>query len=115
MLLDTLKLVFAQKDMTVCRAWAFSQKHGLILLWNPDTDSTVLPAPMNAEQCLAFVTAWLASAEAKTVEKSGWDGACDHDGSDSTGWRVYCDDWGHVAGFHGAICAIKPVILWHGK
>ena len=62
-----------------------------------------------------MVQAWLASDEAKQTVKEGWDRDLDHDGSNGPGWRVYCEDWGHVATYSAAICAVKPVWLWYGK
>lgn len=118
MLLDTLKLVFTQEgDNTTCKAWKQTDEHGLLLLWwHEDRDKTnPFPAPMTAEQCLPFVTAWLKSDAAKKVKLDGWDASTDHVGSNGAGWRVYCEDWGHVAGRSDAICAIKPVVLWFGK
>ena len=114
MLLKTLQLVFEQCDST-CKAWTFSKNHGLILLWYKEQDVNTFPTPLNAEQCLPFVVAWLNDDEAKTVKLTGWDEHADHDGSNGVGWRVYCEDWGHVDNISSAICAIKPVVLWYGK
>ena len=74
MLLDTLKLVFTQEgDNTTCKAWKQTDEHGLLLLWwHEDRDKTnPFPAPMTAEQCLPFVTAWLKSDAAKKVKLGG--------------------------------------------
>lgn len=118
MLLDTLRLVFAQEGQkTTSKAWLSTKQHGLILLWYKSDEKGVsaFPAPLTADQCLPFVLAWLESDEAKSVELSGWDADTDHDGDNGSGWRVYCEDWGQVADIHAAICAIKPVVLWYGK
>ena len=116
-LLATLQLVFQQcGDKTTCKGWRFSKEHGLILLWWADGKDVVkLPSGLTAEQCLPMVVSWLGDAEAKTVVKTSWDASCDHDGGNGEGWRVYCADWGHVAGESSAICAVKPVVLWYGK
>jgi hypothetical protein len=72
---------------------------------------------MSADQIFPLVDNWLHGEFAKEVLKTadGWDANMDHDGSNSVGWRVYVDDWGHVANNHYAICAIKPAYMWHGK
>lgn len=116
MLAEALALAFKQESInTRCEAWVFSQKHGLILLWHAEKGAHPMPAPMLAHECVPFVMSWLKSPQADTVEKTGWDADTQHDGSNSDGWRVYCEDWGHVAENHYAICAVKPVKLWHGK
>lgn len=110
----TLSLVFAQSDFTA-KGWVFDKKHGLILIWSAVQKANPFPSALTAEQCLPFVLAWLKSDEAKTVECTGWDEDFEHDGDNSRGWRVYCEDWGKVAGYDAAICAIKPAFIWHGK
>ena len=118
MLLKALSLAFEQEGShTTCTAWSVSKKHGLILQWSAGSDdkSNKLPNKMTAEDCLPLVMSWLEGDEAKGVACEGWDEDSDHDGSNSNGWRVYCEDWGHVDGNQRAICAIKPAYLWHGK
>jgi len=39
----------------------------------------------------------------------------DHDGSNSKGWRVYNEDWGHVDGCGYSFCAVQPDWAMHGK
>lgn len=122
MLLDTLKLVFRQRQCgradkePTCCAWKFDPKYGLIILWSDYGDTTVNRIPdMTATQIFPMVQAWLASDEAIQTIREGWDRDLDHDGCNGPGWRVYCEDWGHVANYSAAICAIKPVWLWYGK
>ena len=120
MLLAALKLVFKQEGAnTTCTGWNFDKQKGLILFWccENDNENDVKPFPveMTAEQCFPFVKAWLSSNQAKTVELKDWDAETDHDGSNEMGFRIYCEDWGHVGDYHSAICAIKPVVLWFGK
>jgi|KBSSwiStaDraftv2_1062776.scaffolds.fasta_scaffold00022_314 hypothetical protein len=46
----------------------------------------------------------------------GWDGWCDHDGSNNRGWRIYTGDWGHIPMHgHSAPFAIRPITAWYGK
>lgn len=116
MLLDTLKLAFAQEGTkTTCESWVFNKDKGLILCWHADEGHMKLPSPLTAEACLPMVLAWLTSSDIKQMSYEGWDRDEDHDGSNSMGWRVYCEDWGHVGDEHYAICAVRPAFLWHGK
>lgn len=115
-LLGALKLVFAQEN-TTCKGWMFKPTHGLILLWWADEGQGVnkFPAPLTAEECFIFVKSWLKSEDAAKVEMKDWDADADHDGHNEMGWRVYCEDWGHVANRSDAICAVKPIHCWYGK
>lgn len=97
-----------------------------------------LPTKMTAAQVTEMVWTWLNSEEAnvcvewtdkyKPPEKdnydchhgeasgySSWDKVIDMDGTIGIGWRVFCNDWGHVRDDHSGICAIKPAALWYGK
>lgn len=115
-LLATVELVFMQEgDRTFCKSWIHDKEKGLILLWSIENKTNPLPVPLSAMECLPMISAWLKSDEAKTVRLSGWDAAVDHDGEDGQGWRVYCEDWGHVGNFTSAICAITPAVMWYGK
>lgn len=121
-LLEALKLAFAQKagfynrdKPYTCNGFMFDQKKGLILLWTDCNGSSKFPVPLTAEAVAPIVWQWLQSEEAKLVELDGWDKDADHDGSNSYGWRVYCEDWGHVANKWQAIVAVTPAYMWHGK
>ena len=116
MLLDVLRLVFKQAGQnTRCAAWIQAKEHGLILLWHKTENSHGFPTPLKPESCLKFVSEWLASDQVKQVARVGWDADYDGDASNADGWRVYCEDWGHVADNHYAICAITPAAMWLGK
>lgn len=116
MLLNTLQLVFAQTGLrTKAVGWSFDNKYGLVLYWSKTDSITMFPSSLTADQCVPFISAWLLSDDAKRVEKTDWDREITTDGSTSSGWRVYCENWGHVGGNHYSICAVKPVCLWHGK
>ena len=117
MLLAALQLVFAQEGASVrCKAWQVT-KQGLVLSWYPDKGTTPLPSSkgMTASEVLPMVLGWLSSVDLTDIEMEGWDRDCDHDGENSMGWRVFCEDWGHVGSNHYAICAVKPAFMWHGK
>lgn len=118
MLLKALELAFMQQSAfnPTCSGWQQTKEHGLILCWTANhKDITPFPADLTAQQCLPFITQWLAGDFAKDVELSKMCHNADHDGSNSLGWQVYCEDWGHVGEQHYATCAIKPAYLWHGK
>ncbi len=118
MLLSALQLVFKQASYNSrpCSGWSFHKEKGLILHWHYQREGiNRFPASLDAKDCLPFVIAWLNSEEAKTVKLERWEEYIDHDGDNGTGWRVYCEDWGHVGGYSSAICAIKSVALWYGK
>lgn len=139
-----LELAFMQewgaKSPATCTAWVEDKTKGLVLLSFicGSEPANKLPSKMTAAQILPMVEAWLASDFAKEVECTGWDADYQHDGSNSLGWRVYVEDWGHINtgkvnsvkcskchqeqkerlgghSYHSAIVAIKPAYMWHGK
>lgn len=117
MLEAALKLVFAQKwGKTTAASWSICPNKGLILYWHDKVKhSSKFITPMSAEEVVSTVWAWLQSVDAKDITMEDWDADCDHDGSNSLGWRVFVEDWGHVNNNHYTICAIKPAYMWHGK
>lgn len=115
-LLAVLKLAFAQKG-TTCKGTFFDVNKGLILLWWCDKGDKgcPLPVPLTAEECFPIIKSWLKGEQAASMKCEGWDADADHDGDNSMGWRVYCEDWGHVADISYALCAVRPAFMWHGK
>jgi len=115
LLRDAMDLALRLSDHKVV-AWRSTKEHGLILDWcaTDDLPSNKLPAPLDADGAMPFVLAWLKSDEAKAIKLDKWDVDYDHDGHNGPGWRVYCGDWGHVAGWQ-AIVAVKRVFMWYGK
>lgn len=114
LLRDTLALAFAIAKKKAI-AWRKSQKHGLILDWSDcASGASRFPALADADTVLPFALQWLKSDEAKEVELDSWDRDAGHDGHNGPGWRVYCNDWGHVEGWQ-AIVAVKPTFMWYGK
>lgn len=117
-LLKTLELAFRHTghDTTV-KAWSISKEKGLVLHWTTieHIDSNKLPSPLTAEEVLPLVTRWLNDLDIKDFILTNWDVNADHDGSNSLGWRVYVEDWGHIGDDWSAICAITPAYMWHGK
>ena len=120
MLLSALRLALAQRSTRADAAgYALDSDKGMVLLWHVAEGGIAFPAPLKAEQAVEVVWTWLESGP--TVLQADTDSDYDHDGHNSAGWRVYCEDWGHVAlskaspCSHYAIVAIKPVFLWYGK
>ena len=119
----TLTLAFAQHSSQIkAKGYLFDPEFGLVLLWYwPDKLSENHPpvqkfmAPLPAEKVAPMIMEWLKSEEAGKVKLEGWDRNADHDGHNSQGWRVYCGDWGHVGRYRGAIVAVTPAYMWHGK
>jgi hypothetical protein len=118
LLAKVLDIKFSQDGYaeTKAKAWAVHPEKGLILYWHKDTNTNALLTPLSASGVVDMVWEWLKSDEAKTIKMvDTWEVNMKHDGSNSLGWRVYVEDWGHVADSFYAICAIKPAYLWHGK
>lgn len=119
LLLATLKLVASQVGSnTKFKGWYFNPKKGLVLTWYNDfkrCNVFLSDDGLIAEHVLPMVSTWLKSKEAKSMKLTGWDADLDHDGSNSMGWRVYCEDWGHIEDDHYTICAVTPANMWYGK
>lgn len=79
----------------------------LVLFQYESKRATPLPYKMTFAQALSFVQGWLQNAE--------YGRQPDHDGSNSKGWRVYNEAWGHVSDDWAAFVAIEPVWALHGK
>lgn len=120
-----LELAFAQEGRnTKAKYFVVDNKKGLILLWYVG-DSwkkkvSKFLTPLTAKAVTPMVVEWLQSDEAKTIVLGDWDSDSDHDGSNSYGWRVYCERWGHIQvedglSYDGSIVAITPAFMWHGK
>ena len=81
--------------------------YGLILYWADSSRAEKLPGPMDAAQLVDFAWEWL--------QKQDFGKQPDHDGSNSKGWRIFNEAWGHVKGEWAAFCAIQPIWAMHGK
>lgn len=96
--------------------WSYAPKHGLLLhSYKESGDLNALPVALSSVEAAELAWKWLQSDDAKNVELDSWFGNADHDGSNSLGWRVYVNDWGHVGSYRGVIAAVTPAYLWHGK
>jgi hypothetical protein len=85
-------------------------KAGLILLWSSESNAIKLPVPLKWKEAADLAWAWLGSKTDKEYTEY-----CDHDGSNGHGFRVYCEDWGHVGGYHYGVLGVVPVWAWYGK
>lgn len=81
----------------------------LILHWYAAGEPALTPflAPVDWEAAAVSVKAWL--------DATDYANEPDHDGDNSKGWRIYNEAWGHVGTYRGAICAVEPAWLEHGK
>ena len=116
-LFKTLQLAFDNEyGSNTCSGWIFEPTHGLLLVeYGNEKDINKFPTPMSSDEVFPFVKKWIKTDEALTVELDGWECDLDHDGHNKLGWRVYVEDWGHVNGRWGILCAVKPIYVWHGK
>lgn len=83
---------------------------GFILLWHEDIGALKLPFPMGWEDSANMAWGWLQNQPDKAYKDF-----CDHDGDNEKGFRVYNEDWGHVANSHYAFAAVLPIWAWYGK
>lgn len=92
--------------------------HGFLLLWNDDSfyinnkkvKANKLPYAFDCKAAADLVWGWLQSKSDEDYKDF-----LDHDGSNGKGYKVYSEDWGHVAGSHYAFVGIIPIWAWYGK
>lgn len=86
----------------------------MLLFWHDDESfkprPTPLPYKMKDEVLVSFVWHWLEDYWENDPHSEP-----DHDGSNSHGWRVFNEEWGHVAGSHYGVVGVQPVWAMHGK
>lgn len=87
---------------------------GLIFLWHEDKikdqSASKLPYAMDWKAAADLAWGWLQERRHEEYRED-----LDHDGSNGKGFRVYNEDWGHVAGSFYGILAVLPVWAWYGK
>lgn len=83
------------------------QRKRLVLHWHESQAATMLPFPMTLEQAAAFAVAWL--------EHADYGREPDHEGSNSKGFRLYCEGWGMIGSDFSAFAAVEPAWAMHGK
>lgn len=120
-LIKTLRLVFDQQGHnTTAQGYTIDPEKGLVIFWYFPLDLSnprIIPflVPLSPEGVAIQAMAWLKTDAAWNIPLDGWDKDSSHDGHNSKGWRVYCENWGHVGEHRGTIAAIKPAYMWHGK
>ena len=106
---DAIRLAFRVCGHKVVGGLRTCPDKGMILYWTKslDEDFRETPYAMDDGQIENLVWGWLQSAD--------YGPEPGHDGSNSKGWHVYTEEWGHVDGQWEAFLAIKPIWAWHGK
>ena len=107
---ETLKAALALFNPPGRKVTGYSEEPGkkLVFYWsNTSPRATKLPFPMTLEQAADFAIGWL--------EHADYGREPDHDGDNGKGWRLYCEDWGHVDHDHYAFAAVQPVWAMYGK
>jgi hypothetical protein len=79
----------------------------LILYAHYESDVAAFSKPIGLEESVRFAEDWLENIPRGQEPR--------HDGDNEYGWRVFTDDWGHVAGSNKAIVAIQPAWAMYGK
>ena len=117
MLLAVLELAFNHSGVSTATAWAVSEEHGLVLFASFGVkDAALFPIPLTAEEVTPMIKAWLNDDDTwARIKLDGWDTDADHDGHNTRGWHIYCNDWGHIGESSRGFIAIKPAFMWHGK
>lgn len=107
-------LLTNEYNQTEVRGWTLNETKGLILYWFAEKAENKFLTPPSLETLTNTVWDWLQSEEAKIFKiTESEDTDLAHDGSNSLGFRVYNDSWGHVQinGYtvdHYTIAAIVP-------
>lgn len=87
----------------------------LVLFWTDDESfkpkPSAFPCDMKGAALFEFVWHWLEDC----WEKRAHGQEPDHDGDNGNGWRIFNEDWGHVAESHYAFVGIQPVWAMYGK
>ena len=109
-------IALIMEDKTGVEGWEVTEK-GFVLKWHiADDNCNKFPTPLESNIITDIIWGWLNSEEGRKFKTiSSWDHDADHDGHNERGWRVYCEDWGHIGDDHYAICAIVPAYIWYGK
>jgi hypothetical protein len=105
-----MKIAFSNCPGGKTEAYKITAKTGLVLYWSKENgDKNSLPLPYNMDLAATTEFAW------NWLKTASYDEEPDHDGSNSHGWRVYNEAWGHVDLQPYAFVGIKPEWMMHGK
>lgn len=103
-IIDRSSSAFLDKKVTPL----FEDQHPcMIFYWYADKGTTPLPYKMTFKECADLAWGWLQQQDYKDEP--------DHDGSNSRGWAVFNESWGHVDNSHYAVGAVSPQWIWIGK
>jgi hypothetical protein len=75
--------------------------------YNLTENAVAFPFKATPALCADFARRWLAEVN--------YGDEPDHDGSNSKGWRVYNEKFGHIDNSWNAVIAVSPVWAMHGK
>jgi hypothetical protein len=108
---DALKIAFGKHHAATAWRTDTSEGQSRLVLSSCQSGSdgwTPFVTALDAERAVTVVKDWLHNAE--------YGEEPDHDGSNGRGWRVYCEQWGHVAPYGSpAFVAIEPRWAEYGK
>lgn len=79
----------------------------LIFLWHEEKGSIPFPSDISSSEASIIAQKFINSVDAGPQP--------DHDGSNSIGFRVFNEAWGHVAGHRHAVVAVQPCWMMYGK
>lgn len=79
----------------------------LVLYWAPSERAIPFPCALTIEQAAEIAAAWLDSSDYGSEPQ--------HDGSNSKGFRLYCEAWAQIGDDWSAFAAVEPAWALHGK
>lgn len=124
-----MQLLFDNAPGGKARRYCEHPTYGFVLFWGgeekdlygyedwrkPEEEKTSapivkLPFEMDCQAATEMVWSWL-----QQQPDDKYRDYCDHDGSNSHGFKIYNEYWGHIGSSHYAILAVLPIWAWHGK
>lgn len=103
-----MELAFRDGPNMRAVGYRISTEKGLIFYqYGSSARMTALPFKIDAAGAADFATQWLA--------EQNYGPEPDHDGDNGKGWRLYCEEWGHVDNESQAFVAVQPVWAMYGK
>lgn len=109
-----IKLALTDESGTenLVSSWEVDLNKGFIINWWNER-GIKFPKAFSADMITDVVWEWLQTEEAMSMTFEGWDAKQNE--SSKLGFRVYCEDWGHVGTNEYAIIAVRPAYIWYGK
>jgi hypothetical protein len=103
-----MKIAF-RDEHTRAVAYRVDAARGLIFYQYPSKREGVVALPFKLDHADAahFAKRWLSEQD--------YGREPDHDGDNERGWRLYNEDWGHIASEHETFVAVKPAWAMYGK